>query len=97
MSERLDELVARLAASPTDRSLDGLDGEVGRSIAHRRREVRTLAALAPVRVASVGLALAMGVTAGGAVAASALVGPHPYGTFSVAANLAPSTLLEGRE
>lgn len=97
MSDRFDELVARLAASPMDRSLDGLDGEIGRSIADRRHDARTWAAMAPVRVASIGLALAMGVTAGGAVATSAIVAPHPYGTFSVAANLAPSTLLEGRE
>jgi hypothetical protein len=97
MSERLDELVARLATSPMDRSLDGLDGEIGRSIADRRLYARTSAALAPVRVASVGLALVMGVVAGGAVATSVIVAPHPYGTFSIAANLAPSTLLEGRE
>lgn len=97
MNERLDELVARLAASPMDRSLDGLDGEIGRSIAGRRLQARTSAALAPVRVASVGLALVMGIAAGGAVATSSIVAPHPYGTFSIAANLAPSTLLEGRE
>lgn len=95
MSERLDELVARLAASPTDRSLDRLDGEIGHSIADRRREASTSAALAPVRLASVGLALAMGVTAGGAIATAEISGPHPYATFSSAANLAPSTLLEG--
>jgi hypothetical protein len=97
MSERLDELVARLAASPMDRSLDDFDGEIGRSIADRRLQTRTSAALAPVRIASVGLALVMGVAAGGAVATSVIVAPHPYGTFSIAANLAPSTLLEGRE
>lgn len=95
MSERLDELVAHLAASPTDRSLDGLDAEIGYSIASRRREARTAAALGPVRLASLCLALAMGVTAGGALATAEIVGPHPYATFSSAANLAPSTLLEG--
>ncbi|MBC7669509.1 MAG: hypothetical protein H7236_13930 [Gemmatimonadaceae bacterium] len=97
MSERLDELVARLAASPMDRSLDGLDGEIGRSIADRRIHAGTSAALAPVRVASVGLALVLGVAVGGAVATSAIVAPHHYGTFAIAANLAPSTLLEGGE
>lgn len=97
MSERLDELVARLAASPMDRSLDGLDAEIGRSIADRRIQARTSAALAPVRVASVGLALVTGVAVGGAVATSVIAPPHPYGTFSIAANLAPSTLLEGPE
>lgn len=95
MSERFDDLVARLAASPVDRSLDGLDAEIGRSIVHRRREARTLAALGPVRVAAVGLALAMGLTAGGAVATSALMAPQVSGEFAIASNLAPSTLLEG--
>ena len=97
MSERLDELVARLAASPMDRSLDDLDDEIGRSIADRRIHARTSAALAPVRVAAVGLALVMGIAVGGAVATSVIVASHPYGTFSIAENLAPSTLLEGPE
>lgn len=95
MSDRLDDLVARLATSPVDRPLDGLDEAIGRSIAHRRREARTVAALGPVRVASVGLALAMGLTAGGAVATSALVAPQTGGEFAIASDLAPSTLLEG--
>ncbi|ODT85032.1 hypothetical protein [Phenylobacterium sp. SCN 70-31] len=95
MSERLDELVDRLAASPADRSLDGLEAQIGRSIASRRRDARALAALAPVRFASVSLALAMGLTAGGAVAASAALAPQHDGAFSSGAHLAPSNLLEG--
>lgn len=90
MSERLDELVARLAMSSLPRPLGGLAREIARSIAHRR-EVQTLAALAPARVASAGLALAIGVTA------DALVGLQAHGTFSGATNLASSTLLDGRE
>lgn len=96
MSERLDELINRLAACPADRSLDGLEVELGRSIAARRRDAGMLAALAPVRVAAVGLALAMGLTAGGAVAASVVLTPQHYASFSSEANLAPSSLLEGR-
>ena len=96
MSERLDELVDRLAASPADRSLDGLEARIGRSIASRRRDARALAALAPVRFASVSLALAMGLTAGGAVAASAALAPQHDGAFSSGAHLATSNLLEGR-
>ncbi|MBL8552878.1 MAG: hypothetical protein JNL41_01270 [Phenylobacterium sp.] len=95
MTERLDELVARLNAVPTDRSLDGLDDMIGHSIALRRREARASAALTPVRLASLGLALAMGLTAGGAIATSEIAAPHPYATFSSVASLAPSTLLEG--
>lgn len=97
MSERLDELVARLAETPTDRTLENLEVELGRSILLRRREAKTSTALIPVRVASVGLALAMGVTAGSAIAASLMMAPHPYGTFSTSAHLAPSTLLEDGE
>ena len=96
MSERLDELVDRLAAVPADRSLEGLEAEIGRRVAARRRDARALAALAPVRFASVTLALAMGLTAGGAVAASAALAPQHDSAFSSGAHLAPSNLLEGR-
>ena len=96
MSDRLDELVDRLAASPTDRGLDGLESEIGRRILSLRREARVATILAPVRVASIGLALAMGVTTGGLTAAAAMAAPRSAGVFSGAADLAPSTLLEGR-
>ena len=97
MSQRLDDLLADLAAAPTDRSLDGLEAAIGRSLDLRRREARAARALAPVRVASVALAMAVGVTAGGAVATAAILAPQPYGTFSSSAHLAPSTLLEAGE
>lgn len=97
MSERLDELIARLAATADDRALGDLEVEIGRSILLRRREARTASALAPVRVASVGLALSMGIAAGGSMAVSAIIAPHAYGTFSTIGHLAPSTLLEGGE
>lgn len=97
MSERLDALVARLAAATTDRSLDNLEVEIGRTIVLRRREAQTTAALTPVRVASIGLAMAIGVTAGGAVATVGIVAPRAYGAFSIAGHLAPSTLLESGE
>jgi hypothetical protein len=96
MSDRLDDLVGRLSATPIDRGLDRLEADVGRAIQRRRGEVHTTALLAPVRIASIGLALAMGVTAGGVTAAAAIAGPRTSGVFSGAADLAPSTLLEGR-
>jgi hypothetical protein len=96
MTDRLDERLARLAAEPTLRRLDGLEAEVGRGIASRRREAAASAALAPIRIASVGLALALGITAGSATATAAILAPRTYGTFSPAVHLAPSTLLEGR-
>jgi hypothetical protein len=94
MTLNIDELVQRLSAQPLDRSLDGLELEVSRGIARRRADLKTSAALAPVRLASIGLALAMGVTAGG-LAASTISTPQQFSTFSVSAHLAPSTLLEG--
>lgn len=95
MSERLDDLVGRLASAPLDQSLDGFEGEIGRSIAQRRREMKEVVRLAPVRVASIGLALAMGITAGGAAATATLLRPQPLSVFSTSAHLAPSNLLEG--
>ena len=95
MTERLDDLLERLAAEPIDRSLDQLQADIWRSVARRRVEFRTAAALAPVSMASVGLALAIGVLVGVVTAANDVVFPHHSGTFSVVTDLAPSTLLEG--
>ena len=95
MNERLDHLVERLAASPTDHSLAHFEAQVARGIAGRRAQVRTDAALAPVGVASIALALVIGVMAGGLTAASTAAPRTSVGSFSVAADLAPSTLLEG--
>ena len=97
MTLNIDDLVGRLAAQPLDRSLDGLELEISRGIARQRADLKASAALAPVRVASIGLALAMGVTAGGLAAASTISTPQQFSTFSVSAHLAPSTLLEGEE
>ena len=97
MTLNIDDLVGRLAAQPLDRSLDGLELEISRGIARRRADLKAGAALAPVRVASIGLAMAMGVTAGGLAAANTVSTPQQFSTFSVSAHLAPSTLLEGEE
>lgn len=92
MDNRLDELFGRLAVGPVDRSLEGLEHEVGRAIARRRSEARTAAALAPVQLASVALALVVG--AAGGLGATSTVLAHTYGTpFTRGAELAPSTLL----
>ncbi|NQE64329.1 hypothetical protein E1H18_4585 [Caulobacter sp. RHG1] len=96
MTEPLDELMRRLAARSADRSLDGLEAEISRGIAAQRREALVQAAMAPVQIASVVLALAMGLTAGSALAASTVNPQRDYGLFASAARLAPSSLLEGR-
>ncbi|HKR88007.1 MAG TPA: hypothetical protein VJS38_07510 [Phenylobacterium sp.] len=95
MTRDLDDWIAELAAAPVDRSLVGLEASVGRAITAKTREARTLKALGPVRLATLGLALAMGVTAGGAVATAAIGTATPAGAFAAGARLAPSTLLDG--
>ena len=95
MSDRLDHMVARLAATPPDLPLDGFEDEVIRGIARWRAEARIAAALGPVRVASIGLALAIGVSVGGVTATGSIAAARSPGLFSPAAALAPSTLLEG--
>jgi hypothetical protein len=94
MSERLDHLVERLAVSPTDRSLENFDADVSRGVSRWRAQAQTAGALAPVRVASISLALAMGVAVGGVTAAASIAVPRTSAVLS-GANLAPSTLLEG--
>jgi len=95
MANDLDQLLARLAHETPRTSLDGLEAAVMAGIARQRAELRASRALAPIRAASVGLALAFGVTAGGMAAATSFTEPHRLDTFSAAAHLAPSTLLEG--
>lgn len=94
MNQRLDHLVERLAAAPADRTLEGLEAGVSRSIVARRAQSRVSAAFAPVGVASVGLALAIGLTAGGVTAATSAAAEPKAGSFLVASNLAPSSLLD---
>ena len=97
MRDDMDHLMARLAAVGPERSLDGFEQSVLRGVAKQREEIRATHALAPVRVASVGLALAIGVTAGGVAAATSVSQQRQLSAFSAAAHLAPSTLLEGGE
>jgi soluble lytic murein transglycosylase-like protein len=95
MSERLDHLLDRLSASDAELSAPGLEVDVMRGVARAEADRRTAAKLAPLRVGAVGLALVMGVTAGGLAAARTVGGPAQGGALSGASSLAPSTLLEG--
>lgn len=94
MDNDLDELTARLQATPPERSLAGLEACVWSAIALRQR------AILPVtiwgwRSAVAALLLTIGVVAGAATAAQA-ASPE-LALFSSRAALAPSTLLgEGR-
>jgi len=96
MANDLDHMLARLAQQAPDASLDGFEDGVLAGLARRRDELRASRALTPIRAASVGLALMVGVAAGGMAAATTLTQPHRFDTFSTGAHLAPSTLLEGR-
>ena len=97
MQDDMDHLMARLAAVGPERSLDGFEQAVLRGVAKQREDIRATRAQAPVRVASIGMALAIGVTAGGVAAATSISQPRQLSPFSAAAHLAPSTLLEGGE
>lgn len=96
MTYRLDALIHELAAQPSDHPLDLLEAGVLRLMARQRDARQVTAALAPVRFASVSLAVAIGLTAGGAAAIAAVSAPRPFDAFAIAGHLTPSTLLEGR-
>ena len=93
-SPDLDQWIAQLAAAPPDRSLDGLEADVGRTISARRLETRAVQALGPARLAAVGAALAIGVASGAVSALTSLRAPSAPSAFASVAQLAPSTLLE---
>ena len=96
MANDLDHMLAQLARQAPDASLDGFEAGVLAGLARRREEARASRALTPIRAASVAMAMAFGVTAGGMAAATTVSEPHRLDTFSTGAHLAPSTLLEGR-
>ncbi len=95
MRDDMDHLMARLAATGPERSLEGLEQAVLGGVAHRRDDARSARALAPVRAASVGVALAVGITTGAMAAAASFSQARQVSALSGAARLAPSTLLEG--
>jgi len=97
MTNDLDRMLARLAQDGGAAPLDGFETAVLDGLAQRRESLRSAKALAPVRAASVGLALVVGVAAGGMAAATTISEPRRLDTFSSAAHLAPSTLLAGGE
>ena len=96
MTEHLEDLLRRLAAMPTDRSLAGFEVEVGQAIDRRRSGELTWAPSASVRLASILVALAIGATVGGELAASiAATHPQAGGLLAADTRLAPSNLLTG--
>lgn len=86
--------MGRLAAA--DVPMPGnLEQAILATIAERRDDRRLSCVLTPVRVASIGLAMAIGISAGEFAAVTATAEPRQFSTFSSDPHLAPSTLLEG--
>jgi hypothetical protein len=94
MTDRLDHLVARLAAAPTDRSLEAFEAQLAADIRRHDRAQNEARVLAPIGLASVAVALALGVTVGGMTAAIST--PPADRTLLTVAALAPSSLLESQ-
>lgn len=95
MADDLDRMLARLSQEAGPRAPDGFETRVLAGVAARREALRAGRALGPAQFAAVGLALAVGVTAGGLAGVRTVAGSHGFETFSTATHLAPSTLLEG--
>lgn len=90
MTRNLDDLLQRLAATPVDQSLDGLEPLVWGRVDTLRGE----RLVSQLRVGAIAMALATGLTAGGVGAVAA---PRPAGEmaiFTVEAGLSPLVWLE---
>ncbi|MEO8313323.1 MAG: hypothetical protein ABI645_00880 [Pseudomonadota bacterium] len=96
MATEMDEQLARLAGLPPDRPLQNLEAEVRRRITTLRRDHHLLQALAPIKLAVIGLSLVGGVAVGSYLATTAPASPSGL-LLETAPLLAPSTLLEGHE
>lgn len=90
MTRNLDDLLARLAATPVDRSLDSLEPLVWRRVEVLRGE----RLVSQLRVGAVVMALATGLTAGGLGAVAAPQPPGEMAIFTVGASLSPLARLE---
>lgn len=90
MSGDLDRWMNELDRRPPDRDLVTLEYDVQQRIA---RAPLAWVASAPLRAATVGMALVLGIGIGGLTAAGAAQ-PRPS-LFAAADALAPSTLLDG--
>lgn len=95
MRDDVNKLLTGLAASEPDRSLVGFETAVLRDIAVRREAIRISRMTSAYRAATVSVALAIGVTAGGFAAATTAAQPRQVNPFSASTHLAPSNLLEG--
>lgn len=94
MTDKLNELLTRLARQPLDRSLAGLESDVQRALNERHYNTFAWFVFEPLQFATLSVALLVGITIGGINGAS-------KATISEASLLAPdmklavSTILEG--
>ncbi|MBI1361892.1 MAG: hypothetical protein GC155_16570 [Alphaproteobacteria bacterium] len=88
MTASLNELLARLATAPLERSLDGVPAGVAQGIARARAAATQTWGL---RAAAMLLVVVSGVAASGSLQASASINRSPFAAWS---ELAPSTLLQ---
>ena len=96
MNHSLDELVKGLRSQGPDRDLSQLEPAVWRRIGGARIERASALGFAPVRMASVVMALVVGAAVGSASAVAAVAAPRETSVFALDSRLAPSTLLEAR-
>lgn len=85
MTRDIDELLARLAATPIDRPLDALETTVWTRVDALRNE-RTMSQL---RAGAVAVALVTGLTAGGFGAVASPRVPTEMSIFTIDAGLSP--------
>lgn len=90
MTRNLDDLLMGSAATPVDRSLDGLEPLVW----SRVDALRTEKLASQVRFGVVAMALATGLTVGGVGAVAAPRPPSDIAIFTVDAGLSPLARLE---
>lgn len=90
MTRDIDELLARLAATPVDRPLDGLESTVW----NRVDAIRSERLMSQLRAGAVAVALMTGVTAGGVAAVASPKVPAEMSIFTVDAGLSPLLRLD---
>lgn len=96
MNQSLDDLVQDLRRQEMDRDLSQLEPAVWRRIGGARIERAAASGFAPVRMATVVMALVVGAAVGSASAVAAVAAPKEASAFALDSRLAPSNLLEAR-
>lgn len=94
MTDKLTELLTRLARQPLDRSLMGLELDVQRALRERQHNGFSWPTFEPLQFATLSVALFIGITIGGINGASKAATPQAH-LLVPDMKLAVSTILEG--